>query len=83
MVTHIFQAQGAGYEECFCGGVTSLVTSLGTVAPLVCSTDPGSAPGSRLGRMVEAEGVPTFASLMGSEAKPMIIDTDMVTNVYR
>jgi len=75
------KAQGAGYEVCFCGGVTSLVTSLVTVAPLVCSSDP--APGSRLGRMVavDAEAVPTFASLMGSEAKPMIIDTDMAIDV--
>ena len=63
--------------------MTSLVTSLVTVAPLVCSSDP--APGSRLGRMVavDVEAVPTFASLMGSEAKPMIIDTDMVTYVIR
>lgn len=54
------------------------MTSLGTVAPMLCGL--GSGSGSRAGRLLQAEGQPTFASLMGNEAKPMIIDTDMVTN---
>ena len=80
LTAHILQAQGAEFGDCFCGGVTALVTSLDTVAPLLCGL--GSGSGSRTGRLLQGEGQPTFASLMGNEAKPMIIDTDMViTNV--
>ena len=62
------QAQAADYEECFCTGVSALVTSLHSVAPMVCTSS-----GSRGGRMYSS-----WAAAAGVAAKPMIIDTDMV-----
>jgi len=65
------QAQAADYEECFCKGVSSLVTSLDRVAPLVCTSS-----GSRGSRMYSS-----WAAAAGVAAKPMIIDTDMANDV--